>query len=320
MDLVDEQDRAGDLLQFVDHALEALLEIAPVLGAGDERAHIQRVDRALAQHFRHPFLDDEPRQPLRHGGLADAGLAHVQGVVLAPSAQDLDRALDLGLPADQRVDPPVAGQLVEVGGELLERTGLRRVVLPVDPGARLVLPGNAVGHLRDPVGDVPDHVVAGDFLGFQQVNRLGLPLREDRHQHVRRRHLVLAAGLHVGDGAVKRPLESERRLRVGGFAVFAAQSRCRLVNEVTEFPPEPVDITPAGPQYPDNFRRIQQRQQQVFDGDELVLLVPSAPERLVQAEFEFAGKHQSSSSVHSSGCWLRCANAVTCATLVSAIS
>ena len=289
MDLVDEQDRAGDLLQFVDHTLEALLEIAPVLGAGNERTHVQRVDRALAQHFGHPFLDDEPRQSLRHGGLADAGLAHVQGVVLAPPAENLDRALDLGLPADQRIDAPVAGQLVEVCGELLQRTGLLRVVLALYPGARLILPGNAVGNLRNPVGDVPDHVVTGDFLGFHQVDRLGLPFREYRHQHVHRRHLVLAAGLHVGDGAVKRPLESERRLRVGAFAIFAAQPGGRLIDEIRQFPPEPVEITPAGPQDPVNLRRIQQRQQQVFDGDELVLLVPSAPERLVQTEFEFAG-------------------------------
>ena len=181
MDLVDEQDRSGYLLEFVDHPFEALLEIAPVLGAGDERTHVQRVDRALAQHFRHPLLHDEPRQPLRHGRLADAGLANVQRVVLAPPAENLDRPLDLRLPADQWVDPTVPSQLVEVCRELLERTRLRSVVLAVNPGPRLVLPRHPVRNPGDTVGNMPDDVIPGDILGFQQVDRLGLPFRKYRY-------------------------------------------------------------------------------------------------------------------------------------------
>jgi hypothetical protein len=49
----------------------------------------------LAQHFRDLAIDDLLGQALGNGGLADAGLAHQQGVVLAPPAQDLDGALDL---------------------------------------------------------------------------------------------------------------------------------------------------------------------------------------------------------------------------------
>ncbi len=45
VDLVDEQDRARLLLELADHRLQALLEIAAVLGASDQRAKIERPDR-----------------------------------------------------------------------------------------------------------------------------------------------------------------------------------------------------------------------------------------------------------------------------------
>jgi hypothetical protein len=46
--LVDEQDDLAFLLrEIVEHALEALLELAAELGAGDQRAHVERED-ALA--------------------------------------------------------------------------------------------------------------------------------------------------------------------------------------------------------------------------------------------------------------------------------
>ena len=46
VDLVDEQDRAGLLLNWLMTRLQALLEIAAILGSGDQRAEIERIDRA----------------------------------------------------------------------------------------------------------------------------------------------------------------------------------------------------------------------------------------------------------------------------------
>ena len=40
MNLVDEQDRAGIVLQFLDDLLQPLLEVAAVAGAGEQRAHV----------------------------------------------------------------------------------------------------------------------------------------------------------------------------------------------------------------------------------------------------------------------------------------
>jgi hypothetical protein len=72
----------------------------------------------------HVALGDPAREALDDRGLADAGLADQDGVVLAPAREDLDGLLDLVGAPDDRVDPPgrrVGGQ---VTAELVERRRL----------------------------------------------------------------------------------------------------------------------------------------------------------------------------------------------------
>src|SRR5262249_54735301 len=121
VDLVDEQNRAGLLLERVDHRLEPLLELAAILGARQQRAHVERVDGRPAQDRRHVAAMDLERQALGDGGLSHPGIADVERVVLAPAAQHVDGALHLVLAADQRIDVAFGGALVEVHGEALER-------------------------------------------------------------------------------------------------------------------------------------------------------------------------------------------------------
>ena len=83
MKLVDEQDdlalRVLDLLQ---DRLEALLELAPELGPGDQRAQVERDDPLVLQRLRHIAADDPLGEPLGDRGLADARLADQDRVVL----------------------------------------------------------------------------------------------------------------------------------------------------------------------------------------------------------------------------------------------
>ena len=104
VDLVDEQHRAGDLLHRGQHRLQALLEVAAVLGAGDQRAKVERVDHRVGQHVGHVAIDDALGQAFGERGLAHAGFADVERVVLAAAAQHLDGAFDFVGAADQRVD------------------------------------------------------------------------------------------------------------------------------------------------------------------------------------------------------------------------
>ena len=86
VELVDEQNhlalRVGDLLQ---DRFQPFFELAPILRAGHERAHIERDDLLVLESFRDVAANDASGQPLDDGGLADAGLADEDGIVLRAS-------------------------------------------------------------------------------------------------------------------------------------------------------------------------------------------------------------------------------------------
>ena len=119
----------GDLLQ---HGLEALLELAPVLGAGDQRAHVERDDPLVLQAFGHVAADDALRQPFDDRGLADAGLADEHRVVLRAARQHLDDAADLLVAADHRIELALPRELGQVAPVPLERLVLAFGVLVGD--------------------------------------------------------------------------------------------------------------------------------------------------------------------------------------------
>ncbi len=303
VDLVDEEDRARLLLDLREHALQALLEIAAVLGAGDQRAEVEREHHAVGEHVGHLALDDEPREALDQRSLADAGFADVERVVLAAAAEDLHRALDLELAADQRVDAPLLRELVEVRGVLVERRPAFRVALAFRL-LRLLLARTfaLVAGLGEAVRDEVHDVEARDFLQAEQVRRVTVLLAEDRDQHVGDRHFLLAARLHVEHGALQHALETQRRLHLA--IVVLLEARRRLVDEFLQLLAQARRIRAAGAQDLAHLRRVDDREQQVLDGHEFMALVPGPLEGLVQADLEFAAQHviQASSIVHRRGC------------------
>src|SRR5450755_2867191 len=140
VDLIDEQDRAGLLLQLRDDALQTLLEITAIFRAGDKSAHVECVHRAVGEHIGHLAFNDEAREPFRDGGLADPGLANIQGIVLAPPAQNLDRALDFKLAPDKRIDTTLLRAAVQIRCVLVERAA-GALGITVRIGLRLLLVG-----------------------------------------------------------------------------------------------------------------------------------------------------------------------------------
>ena len=121
--LVDEQHRVVGVAQLLDDLLEALLELAAVLGAGDEAADVEREDALVEQRLGHVAGDDALGEALGDGRLADARLADQRRVVLRPAAQDLDDALDLLLAADDRIDLPGADGVGQVDARAGRRSG-----------------------------------------------------------------------------------------------------------------------------------------------------------------------------------------------------
>jgi hypothetical protein len=69
----------------------------------------------------HLALHDLPGEPFGDGGLAHAGVADEERVVLAAAAEDLDAALHLLLAADEGVHVALAGLGVQVDAVLGQR-------------------------------------------------------------------------------------------------------------------------------------------------------------------------------------------------------
>ena len=120
--LVDEQDDLafgfGDLLE---DGLQPLLELAAILGAGDQRAHVEGEDLLVLQPFRHVAADDALRQAFDDGRLADARLADEHRVVLGAAREHLDDAADFLVAADDRIELALARQLRQVAAVAGER-------------------------------------------------------------------------------------------------------------------------------------------------------------------------------------------------------
>ncbi len=134
--LVDEDDVPPlGLGQLLDHRLEPLLEFATILGAGQQQADVERHDLLAAQRLRHVPVDDALGQPFDDRGLADAGLADQDRIVLGAAGKHLHHPAHLLVTTDDGIQLSLAGLLGEVPREALQRL--------------VLLLGGLVGH---PVG------------------------------------------------------------------------------------------------------------------------------------------------------------------------
>ena len=105
VELVDEEDdRALRLLDLLQDGLQAVFELAAVLGAGDHRAEVERNDALVLEALGNVAHVDAPRETLDDGRLADAGLADQDGVVLRPPRENLNDAPDLLVASHDGID------------------------------------------------------------------------------------------------------------------------------------------------------------------------------------------------------------------------
>ena len=343
VDLVDEQDGAGIVLNLLDDRLDALLEVAAIAGAGQQHPHVELEDGGVGQHVGHLALGDALGQPLGDRRLADPGIAHQQRVVLLPPAQHLNGALHLLLAADQRIDAPRSGLVVQVDAPVVQRLGLRLLVFRVflflvglhvvvivvilERHARqagdvhLVLaavhpqhrPGpRRAGALGDAVRDVVDGVIAGHVLFLQEPRGMGFTLRENGHQHVGAGHLLAPRRLHMDDGALDHPLKGGGRPRV--LAIVHHQAGQLVLQILHQLAAQQVEIDVAGAHHRGGVGVVDQRQQQMLQRGVFVAVVIGHRQRPVQSLFQRAGKRRhdySFSITHCRGCSWRRARSIT---------
>src|SRR5450830_3763 len=216
VDFVDKENAVRAVLQLLEDGFQALLKIAAILGAGQQSAHVERIHDGVLEDLRHIALRDAPCRAFGDGSLADAGFADQQWVVLAAAAESLDHALDFGIAADQRIDLSFCGSLVQILGELIERTFLLLAFgLHVFRSFWRFLRINLL-ILAHTMRNEIDYVQAGHALLMQIIDSVRILLTEDGDEHVGTGHFLLAVGslLHVHDRALNHTLEAQRGLRI----------------------------------------------------------------------------------------------------------
>ena len=127
VDLVDEQNHIARRLDLAEQALDALLELAAELGPGDKGGEVKQIDLLILQAGGHLTFGNALGDALGDGGLADAGFADQAGVVFLAAAEDLQRAVNFTVAADNAVDAAVfglLGQVFTVGVQELAARGL----------------------------------------------------------------------------------------------------------------------------------------------------------------------------------------------------
>ena len=187
--LVDEEDQVAlGVPHLGEYGLEPLLELAAVLRAGEHRADVERPDALALQALGDVAGDDPLREALDDRGLADAGVADQDRVVLRAARQHLDHAADLLVAADDRVELAGLRELGQVAAELLERL----------VGAFRVLAGDALA--------------AADRLDL----RLELVARDDieREQQVLGRDVLVLHPARLVEGLVEHLADRARDVRL----------------------------------------------------------------------------------------------------------
>ena len=196
VELVDEADdlaaRLGDL---AEHGLQAILELAAVLGPGDEGAQVERHEALPLQPLGDVPRDDALGESLDDGGLADARLADQDGVVLRPPREHLDDPADLVVAADHGIELALPRELRQVAAVALERLVLRLGVLV----------GDALGAAD--VDERPVERVLRDTGLPQDAARCPVALLGDRDEEVLGRAVVVLEPLHLLPGGVEDGLE-----------------------------------------------------------------------------------------------------------------
>ena len=153
---------------------------------------------------RHLAARDALGQPLGHGGLAHAGLADEDGVVLRPARENLYHALELRIAAHDGIHAPGGGQKREVAAVLVEYARLRAAGRALDRGpARLrpALPPLAraeeVQHRAGQLSGVGPGALHGP-----RARAAGLA--QDAEQDVLRAHIAVAQPRGLAGGGLER--------------------------------------------------------------------------------------------------------------------
>ena len=194
---------------FLEHGLEALLELAAELGAGDECAEVERHELLVAERLRYVAVHDALGETLGDRGLAHARLTDEDRVVLGATREDLHHATDLLVATDHRVELALPRVLGEVARVLRQRL--------------ILILWRLVGDLVRAAHDLErlEQTLLRDALGLEEIGRLGALHVGEGDQQVFYRYVLVPERLGLLLGLIEHggELASEARLRVALLGV-----------------------------------------------------------------------------------------------------
>ena len=277
MHLVDKED---DLpfrrLHFGEHGFQALLELAAIFRAGDERAQVEGEDLLLFQAFRYVALHDAIGEAFDDGGLADAGLADQHGVVLGAAGQHLDRAADLLVAPDHGIELALRCGLREVAGVALQRViGLLRAG---------TVCGAALAQLRD---RGVERAGRDPGIGEDALRLRFLRLRQRLQDALHGDEAVARLG-RVLLGGIQHPLRRRRHIDLARAAAHLRQLAERGLGQLQRFfrlPARTRDEPRGKP-----LRIVEQHLQEMLRRDLRVAFAVGEALRRLQEAFETVGK------------------------------
>ena len=118
--IYEKNDWFGRGLNLVDHAAQALFELAFHAGASLEQSHVQRANDYVFERRRNVPRQNTMDKSLDHGSFADPGLAGEDGIVLAAAHEDIDALTDFLVASDNGIDVTFARFFGEVLGKTFE--------------------------------------------------------------------------------------------------------------------------------------------------------------------------------------------------------
>ena len=248
--LVDEEDDILGPFDLVHDSLDALFELAAVLRAGDHQGEVESDDLTVEEDFRDDARSDLLGEAFDDGGLAHAGFADEDRVILRTAAKDLHYAADFFFAADDRIEFAGLGKLGEIAAESLKqrepfataRTGAffarsatrrRRGVVGGFFGRRRRVAVLLLGFIGGGRIDVREDLLATalqiDVELLKHARGDALPFLQQAEENVFGADIGVTKGAGFGDGVSHDLLHARREGdRVGSLRFFRTRANLLL--------------------------------------------------------------------------------------------
>lgn len=144
-----------------------------------------------------------------------------------------------------------------------------------------------------------DHVEARDSRTGQQQRRVTLFLTEDCHQNIVDPNFVFSAGLYVEHGALQDPLEA--KLWLHGVVLPWQRNPQQIIGRdvMLEVGAELIGISAASVEDLAHPGRIEDREQEMLDGQKFMVRAARLMKRLTDASLKIARQHSLGPHIHS---------------------